>query len=90
MSEPQDLTFLFDIPPGISRNRLEKAQTEGRSLDKFEREETSFFDRVRNAYLDRAREDPARFRVIDSTRTLDEVRAELASHLDRLAQEKGA
>ena len=65
-----DLTLLFDIPASVSRTRLDRAQAEGRSLDKFEREAGAFFDRVRDAYLDRARTDPQRFRVIDSTRPL--------------------
>ena len=77
-----DLTFLFDVPTGISRTRLDQAGQNGRELDKFELEATSFFERVRNAYLDRARQSPIRFRVIDSTRALAEVRAELAEHLD--------
>jgi dTMP kinase len=74
-----DLTFLFDVPPGVSRERLQRAEAEGRALDKFEREANAFFERVRNAYLDRAREDPARFRVIDSTRPIAEVRTDLAA-----------
>jgi dTMP kinase len=76
-----DLTLLFDVPTGVSRARLDRAQAEGRTLDKFEREANAFFERVRAAYFERARDHPARFRVIDSTRPLDEVRAELAAHL---------
>ncbi len=79
-----DLTFLFDVPTGVSRLRLDKARTEGRELDKFERETSAFFERVRNAYLDRVRGEPERFRVIDSTRPLAEVRALLAAQLAAL------
>ena len=49
-----DLTFLFDVPPAVSRARLDQARVGGRDLDKFEREEEAFFARVRAAYLDRA------------------------------------
>jgi dTMP kinase len=80
-----DLTFLFDVPPTVSRARLDKAAAAGRSLDKFESEAGAFFERVREAYLDRAREEPRRFRVVDSTRPLAEVRAELAAHVAALA-----
>jgi dTMP kinase len=76
-----DLTLLFDVPTGVSRARLDRAQAEGRTLDKFEREANAFFERVRAAYFERARDHPARFRVIDSTRPLDEVRAAIATHL---------
>jgi dTMP kinase len=79
-----DLTLLFDVPTLVSRARLDRAQTEGRALDKFEREAGAFFERVRNAYLERAHDDPRRFRVIDSSRPLDDVRAEIDVHLASL------
>jgi dTMP kinase len=76
-----DITFLFDVSTAVSRARLTRSQAQGRELDKFETEADSFFQRVRAAYLDRAREHPERFRVVDSTRPLDEVRARLDSEL---------
>ena len=79
-----DLTLLFDVPAGVSRARLDSAELAGRALDKFEREATPFFTRVRNAYLERAGALPQRIRVIDSTRPLNVVRAEVVSHLTLL------
>ena len=79
-----DLTLLFDVPEDVSRARLARQQQRGRELDKFEREAGAFFERVRSAYLARAAAEPARFRVIDSTRPLDEVRADLARIADSL------
>ena len=76
-----DLTFLFDVLPGISRARLDQAQSEGRDLDRFERSANAFFERVRNAYFDRATAEPSRFRIIDSSQPLDIVRAELETHV---------
>jgi dTMP kinase len=76
-----DLTILFDVPPAVSRARLDKARREGRTLDKFECEAGGFFERVRNAYLERARAEPRRFRVVDSTRPLKAVRADLGTWL---------
>ncbi|MFA7350159.1 MAG: dTMP kinase [Methylotenera sp.] len=64
-----DLTLLFDVPVDVSLQRLSTA----RAPDKFERESADFFTRIRNAYLQRARENPTRFRVIDANRPLDEV-----------------
>jgi dTMP kinase len=83
-----DLTLLFDVPTGVSRARLDRAEAEGRALDKFEREAGAFFERVRNAYLERARDDPRRFRVIDSTRPLEDVRAAIDVHLASLGPGK--
>jgi dTMP kinase len=82
-----DVTFLFDVPTGVSRARLDAAQREGRALDKFEREESAFFARVRDAYLERAATEPRRFRIVDSTRPLAMVRAELDTHLAALGLE---
>lgn len=79
-----DLTILFDLPPAVSRGRLERAAANGRTLDKFERESDDFARRVRAAYLERARAEPARFRIVDSTRPVETVRAELARIVDAL------
>jgi dTMP kinase len=79
-----DLTLLFDVPATVSRSRLDSAQRSGRELDKFEREATPFFTRVREAYLERARELPQRIRVVDSTRPMEVVRAEVVAHLKTL------
>jgi len=79
-----DLTILFDVPPDVSRERLQRKQDEGRGGDKFEREDVRFFERVRNTYLDRARREPQRFRIVDSTQPLDAVRSMLAQHIVEL------
>ena len=79
-----DLTLLFDVPGAVSRERLNRMSARGQTLDKFEREADGFFHRVRSAYLARAKADPQRFRVIDSSRPLAEVRADLARIVDAL------
>ncbi len=76
-----DLTFLFDAPLMVARERLEKSTP---NPDKFEREQGEFFARVRGAYLQRAAQHPARLKVIDSSRTLEAIQADLASYLDAL------
>jgi len=70
-----DLTLLFDIPVEVSRERVAGA----RAQDKFERQSGAFFDRVREAYLQRARAEPLRMRVIDATGSPDAIRGELAA-----------
>src|SRR5208282_1922679 len=57
------LTLLFDIPVEVSRERVAGA----RAQDQFERQTGAFFDRVVEAYLQRARAEPLRMRVIDAT-----------------------
>ena len=80
-----DVTLLFDVPTQVSRERLAGNQREGRVLDKFERERDEFFQRVRRVYLDRAQAEPARFRIIESARPLEEIRAQLQHILDTIA-----
>ncbi len=65
-----DLTLLFDVSPAIAQRRVSAM---GRDLDRFEQERGDFFDRVRAAYLERAREAPDRIHVIDAQRTPSEV-----------------
>ena len=79
-----DLTLLFDVPESVSRKRLERAAADGRVLDKFEREQHEFTARVRAVYLARAAAEPSRFRIIDSARPVDQVRAELAALMGTL------
>ena len=79
-----DRTFLFDLPPSVSRARLDRASALGRDLDRFEREAEGFFMRVRQAYLDRAAAEPARFRIVDSSLPMDVVRAALEAELAAL------
>lgn len=68
-----DLTLLFDVPLDVARARLDAT----RDLDKFEREESEFFEATRQGYLRRAAEFPERFRLIDSTQTIADVHKEL-------------
>lgn len=76
-----DLTLLFDVPLEISRERL----SHNMALDRFEQEKQDFFARVRQAYLDRAAAHPQRIRVINSSRSIAEIQAELAPLLGKLA-----
>lgn len=71
-----DCTLVFDCPYSVSRERMERS---GRALDRFEREGQGFFERVRAAYLGLAKAEPDRVHVIDSTRPLEAIRAELGA-----------
>ena len=68
-----DLTLLFDVPVSVSMQRLQTA----RDPDKFEREGHAFFTRIREAYLERARQDPQRFRIINADQSIDDVSKEV-------------
>lgn len=57
-----DLTLYFDLPVEVAKQRIH----DQRKSDRFERETEEFFERVRQAYLARARAHPRRIRVIDA------------------------
>ena len=64
-----DLTVLLDMDPSLGLSRAKERS----ELDRFEQEELTFFNRVREGYLARAKEEPARWLIIDASKTLDEV-----------------
>lgn len=72
-----DLTLLLDADPAIG---LARAGERG-AADRFEQERLEFFRRVRTGYLARAQAEPQRFRVVDASRSLEDVRAELRNHI---------
>ena len=68
-----DLTLLFDVPVEMGLERAARRST----ADRFEQEEKAFFERVRTAYLQRARQHPDRYRRVDAARPIEQVRAEV-------------
>lgn len=75
-----DLTLLFDVPLEVAA--LRRGQV--RDSDRFEKEERDFFQRVRDAYLTRARQEPARVKVINADRPIATIRQDLARLLEAL------
>ena len=68
-----DIVILLDMPPQIG---LARARARG-ALDRFEKEEQAFFERVRQGYLERAAAFPNRYVVVDATQELGEVQRSL-------------
>lgn len=77
-----DLTIVFDLPPAVGRARAGSIKTP----DRFERENEAFFERVRDGYLQRAKEAPQRVRVVDASHSIGEVRAALALIVEDLCR----
>ncbi|WP_455037864.1 dTMP kinase [Kingella denitrificans] len=75
-----DLTILLDVPLEVSVARIEGS----RDKDRFEREDSDFFARVRAAYLQRAAQSPQRYEVINSHRDKAEVKQDIEAVLNRL------
>lgn len=60
-----NLTILFDLPGEVAEARRSKV----RAPDKFEKMDLNFFEKVRQEYLRRAKENPERFHLVDATQT---------------------
>ena len=75
-----DLTFLFDLPVEVSIKRLKKT----RKLDKFEKEEKDLHENVRKKYLMIAKNNPKRFSVLNSEKSIDEIQSQIKIKLDEL------
>ena len=75
-----DYTLLLDAPVEIG---LERVQGRG-ELDRFEQEQLAFFHRVRDTYLQLARESSGRFHVVDAGLPLPEVQARLREICEEL------
>ena len=75
-----DLTLFFDVTVKVSKQRL----ANNVSLDKFEQEQSEFFERVRAGYHRRVAEQPSRYVVLDATQTIEKVALQLSKVLDAL------
>lgn len=64
-----DLTLVFDLPVEVG---LARAAARGR-LDRFEQEGQAFFEAVRQAYLQRAGQQPQRYSLLDAAQPLEAV-----------------
>ena len=75
-----DLTILLDAPVEVGMERAGKRS----EPDRFEQERHDFFQRVRECYLQIAANEPERVIVLDTTRSLEAVRADVATIAQQL------
>lgn len=80
-----DLTLLLDLPVAQG---LARAGARG-AADRIELENGAFFERVRAAYRARAAADPVRFRVIDASAPVEDVRDAACATIDAWLKRKG-
>jgi dTMP kinase len=73
-----DLTLFLDLPVADGMKRAGQRS----APDRFEVQQLEFFDRVRAAYLELARQHPQRYRVIDASVPLEQVQMQLLTQLD--------
>lgn len=77
-----DLTLLLDLPPQQGLDRAWERIHDNVDQDtRFEEEKLTFHQKVRDGYLDLARQAPERFRLIDASKTPDQVAREIEAVL---------
>lgn len=79
------LTLLLDIAP---QQGFERAEKRGTQKDRIEQEAIDFFIRVREVYLQRAKQDPERIKVIDASVPLYAVESQIRDALDAFIKRK--
>jgi dTMP kinase len=80
-----DLTILLDVEPekGLSRARARNELTGNTAESRFDDEELAFHKRVRDGYLEIARQDTARVRVVSADASPEKVAKQVSAHVSR-------
>ena len=68
-----DLTILLDLDAKVGIERAKSRQSG--ELDRIENESLVFFEAVRNGYLELAKKEPERFKIIDGLLSVDAIKA---------------
>ena len=77
-----DLTLVLDVPVELGLERAGKRS----EPDRFEREKTDFFNRVRQAYQSMATNNPQRYKIIDASQNLEHVQLQIQATLTSFLQ----
>jgi dTMP kinase len=84
-----DCTLLLDLPVAMGLDRA-KVRAGDAAADRFESEREPFFEKVRAVYLELARAEPKRIRVIDASVSLDAVTKQVDAIIETLVASRGA
>ena len=76
-----DLTLLFDLPVELGLERVIERQG---TIDRFEREKVDFFKKIRKSYLQSAKEEPDRIKIVDASLSITEIQEQLTQLLKPL------
>ena len=73
-----DLTLVFDVDVETSMKRV------GKEKDRMENAGIDFHNRVRNGYLELAKQEPNRIKVLDATKTIEEIHEKVVEIVEKL------
>lgn len=74
------LVLILDLPEDAA---LKRAEARGGNENRFEKKGAEYHRRVRDAFLQIAQRDPSRYRVIDGSRSIDEVNQAIIDQVNR-------
>ena len=74
-----DLTLLLDLDPGVG---LKRRATQSEQWNRLDAYDLAFHERVRQGYLTMATAEPERYRMIDASQTMNNVKNQIRVHLD--------
>lgn len=77
-----DLTFLFDVPVAVSRDRISR-DMDKRGPDRIERRSDEYFQRVRMAFLRIAEAEPDRVVRLEASRPAEMLEQEIWAHVQK-------
>jgi len=78
-----DVTFFLDIPVEVAEQRRQKKLSE--HLDRIEISDMDFFSRVRNGYLELAK-DENRFRILNGTDSVENIQEKIINEIGKIEQ----
>lgn len=78
-----DLTLLLDLPVAMGMTR---AKNRGGEFDRFESEQSQFFEQVRSNYRQLAKLNPGRIKLIEANRPLEVVQQEIVMHINAVLE----
>ena len=82
-----DVTFLLDLPveTGLSRawDQIKSGERSGMET-RFEKESVAFHQKIRSGYLEQARLEKERYRVVDAARSIQHVRDDIVRLLSQM------
>ena len=76
-ADKPDLTFLLDVNVETARERMLRRVRPIQAVDRMEQEPREFYERVCEGYRELARREPVRIRLLDGSRSPDEIEDEI-------------
>ena len=85
-----DLTLYFDlsVEAALFRTKTRAEEEGGEPKNRMDVETTDFYHRVREAYLEIARREPERFRIVDASLSVEEIHSEVSAIVTEFLEKK--